>query len=215
MCRRAPYSSGVKVLYLVRHAQSHPSDDVHHSEWPLSEVGLDQASRLGRLLADLDIAEIFSSPYRRCLQTIEPFAAEAELPIAVHDGLRERLVAHGWRDDFPEVWARSWADFSYALPGCESSADAQERICATVLDICERSTAATLAISSHGNVLSLLLNAIDARFDVDRATAMRNPDVYRARYAGGRLRWDDAFALPQLDPLASHFSETPVTRTRR
>lgn len=36
----------MKTLYLIRHAQSHPSSRVPEKEWPLSERGKYQAKEL-------------------------------------------------------------------------------------------------------------------------------------------------------------------------
>ena len=110
---------------------------------------------------------------------------------------------------FDEVWRRSWADFSYALPGCETSHSTQQRIHAAVTSICKSTGATTLAISSHGNALSLLLNRVDERFHIERASVMRNPDVYRMTFRDGALSWDADWRAPQLDDFATFHNETP------
>lgn len=56
---------------------------------PLSVYGLQQADELATfLLAQQDppIEAVFSSPYYRCLQTIEPFSKAANLPIHIEPG---------------------------------------------------------------------------------------------------------------------------------
>lgn len=201
-----------KTLYLVRHAQSRPTVGVPDAEWPLSERGRAQAARLADLLDGLGIEEVHTSPYRRCRETIAPFIAASGVPLHAHDDLRERLIARGVIEVFEAVWRRSWEDFDYALPGCETSRAAQRRIVDAVAAICARSAARTLAISSHGNVLSLLVHHLDPRFHLERASAMRNPDLLRLAYDGGALRWDEAFAAPLLDAFASHHRETPIDR---
>ena len=192
-----------KILYLVRHAQSQPSAELPDPEWPLSERGRAQARRLADVLAALAIEEVHTSPYLRCRDTIAPFIVSSAVPLHEHHDLRERRLAWSLIDNFPEVWRRSWEDFQYALPGCESSHATQQRVHAAVTAICERTAASVLAISSHGNALSLLLNRIDGRFHVERATAMRNPDIFRATYRAGELRWDDGWRAPLLDEFAT------------
>jgi 2,3-bisphosphoglycerate-dependent phosphoglycerate mutase len=198
-----------KTLYLVRHAQSAPTHDLPDPQWPLSDRGHAQARELGRLLGELDIHEVHSSPYRRCRDTIAPFVTSAAVPLHEHGDLRERKVAHGIIDNFPEVWQRSWDDFSYALPGCESSHSTQTRVHAAVLDICARAAGTNLVINSHGNALSLLINRIDPRFHIERATAMRNPDMFRLHYRRGKLEWDADWRAPALDTFATHHDDTP------
>jgi 8-oxo-(d)GTP phosphatase len=64
-------------LLLVRHASAGS-----RSEWegddrerPLDERGGEQASLLVERLADLPVERIFTSPYRRCVETVAPLAA--------------------------------------------------------------------------------------------------------------------------------------------
>jgi 2,3-bisphosphoglycerate-dependent phosphoglycerate mutase len=199
----------VKILYLVRHAQSQPLDALPDREWPLSDHGHGQARTLVSVLRSLDIDEVHTSPYIRCRDTIAPFVAATSVPIFEHHDLRERKVAPGIIDNFEEVWHRSWADFSFALPECETSHSTQQRVHAAVTSICEQTAATTMAINSHGNALSLLLNRADERFCVKRATAMRNPDVFRMTYADGRLAWDAEWVSPELDEFATHHDATP------
>ena len=113
-------------INLIRHAQSHPSTRLHYSEWPLSAVGQIQAEKLGDLLEPLGIEVLFSSPFARCLRTVQPFAAKAGFDVVVKEDLRERLGVKEIVRDFQEISRRSWDDFDFALPGCESSLDAKK-----------------------------------------------------------------------------------------
>ena len=63
-------------LYFVRHAKAG-----NRSGWngpdedrPLTKSGREQADGLARLLAEQPIGRVLSSPYVRCLQTVEPLA---------------------------------------------------------------------------------------------------------------------------------------------
>ena len=203
----------MKTLYLIRHAQSRPTDALPNREWPLSERGHAQAGELAAVLATLAIDEVHTSPFVRCRDTIAPFIAATSVPVFEHHDLRERTVALRILADFEPVWRRSWADFSFALPGCETSLAAQQRMHAAVMSICERTTATTLAINSHGNALSLLINRADERFHLERATAMRNPDVFRLTFRNGTLSWDADWVAPRLASFASHHHETPFPKT--
>ncbi len=198
------------IIYLIRHAQSHPSTRLHSSEWPLSAFGQIQAEKLGDLLEPLGIEVLFSSPFTRCLRTVRPFADKAGLDVVVKEDLRERLVAKEIVKDFQEIWRRSWGDFNFALPGCESSLDAQQRFVAAVKDIFAGYSDKTIGISTHGNVMGLLLNHIDRAFGREQADRLTNPDVVRV-VANDRLVWDREFRLPGLENIATDYKETPVT----
>ena len=65
-------------------------------ERPLDERGLAQARGLIELLADVRVARIITSPYRRCVQTVEPLAAALNIEIELRDELgEERQFAEG------------------------------------------------------------------------------------------------------------------------
>jgi 8-oxo-dGTP diphosphatase len=77
------------TLILVRHASAGDSagwvgDDRLR---PLDERGLAQAGNLPRLLRDLEVRRIVSSPYLRCVQTVEPLADARGLEVEPADEL--------------------------------------------------------------------------------------------------------------------------------
>jgi 8-oxo-dGTP diphosphatase len=62
---------------------------------PLDKRGRRQADVLASTLSELDATRLLSSPYVRCVQTLEPAAARLGLPIEERDELAEGA----WRDD--------------------------------------------------------------------------------------------------------------------
>lgn len=87
-----PYAGGV---LLIRHASAGK-----RTEWegddrrrPLDERGRKQALRLVGLLAEYPIERILSSPYDRCVQTVEPLADARGLAIEVREELGEERQA--------------------------------------------------------------------------------------------------------------------------
>ena len=198
------------TLYLVRHAQSHPTSKLDEPDWPLSPLGFEQARQLPDLLEPLGIGKIVSSPYIRCLNTIGPFAEKFSIDIEIHEGLRERRITDKLRKDFEEVMRRSWEDFSYALPGCENSQDAQERVGRAVDQIVRDYPGQTVAISSHGNAISLYLNSLDPTFGHDEMFSIRNPDVVKLQSTPSGVTRYASFELPGLQTLSSHHRESPI-----
>jgi phosphohistidine phosphatase SixA len=80
----------VKV-FLVRHASAGK-----RSKWqgddrlrPLDDRGLLQAQKLVEQLRDASFERILSSPYVRCVQTVEPLAETRGLPVAAEEALAE------------------------------------------------------------------------------------------------------------------------------
>ena len=198
------------TLYLIRHAQARPLPEQPEPDWALSPVGERQARGLVPVLAGLGLQRLYSSPFRRCRETLAPFAAAAGLAVELDPGLRERRIAAQWVGDFREAWQRSWADFSFALEGGETSLVCRTRIAGAVAAIVARHPGETLGLASHGNALGLFLNVVEPAFGVAEASRMRTPELVRVTHADGRYAWDRAFAPgAAFDALATDFRETP------
>ena len=78
-------------LYLVRHtkAGSRATWKGRDEDRPLSSTGRKQAERLGKWLAKQDITQTLSSPYVRCMQTLEPTAKRLGMKVEAVDVLAE------------------------------------------------------------------------------------------------------------------------------
>jgi 2,3-bisphosphoglycerate-dependent phosphoglycerate mutase len=198
------------TLYLIRHAQALPLPEQPEPDWALSPVGENQARALVAVLGALGIRRLYCSPYRRCCATLAPFAREAEIEIALEEGLRERRIAAVWMSDFREVWRRSWADLSYAHEGGESSLVCRARIAAAVEAIVARHPGETIGLGSHGNAIGLFMNQVDPAFGVEEATRLRTPEILRVVHHDGRFAWNRSFSAGEsFDQLATDFRATP------
>jgi 2,3-bisphosphoglycerate-dependent phosphoglycerate mutase len=163
------------------------------------------------LLGGLGIQKLYSSPYTRCLETIRPFTEQHGLDLSLEDHLGERVISKVLLPDFGEVWTRSWEDFDFALPGCETSAVAQSRFCNAIQRIVHRDRGSVLGISSHGNVIALFLNHIHKEYSRSHADKIRNPDVFKVTAGGEGLTWHRDFLLPGLEGISTPHESTPIS----
>jgi 8-oxo-dGTP diphosphatase len=78
-------------VLLIRHAKAGDRERWHGDDRlrPLTRSGRRQAEALVEQLAEYPIGRILSSPYVRCVQTVEPLAAARALPIEETDALAE------------------------------------------------------------------------------------------------------------------------------
>ena len=168
--------------YLVRHAHSLWSPDETRS---LSDKGRAQADRIAGRLATVAPVSIYSSPYARARQTVEPLALRLGLPITEIRDLRERALSTGPLEDFEAALRETWHNFQLAYPGGESSEDAQRRAVAIYEALRVHHGEETIVISTHGNLLSLLLNHYDSSLGFDFWRSLSIPDVYTLRLQSG------------------------------
>ena len=104
-------------LYLVRHAQSqgNTGDDLTSGDPDLTDIGREQARRLGERLAGQRIDAIYASPLRRCQETAAAIAgASGGLGVTSKPDLREVDLGQ--------------ADFDIRLLPAEQQAEVAERI---------------------------------------------------------------------------------------
>lgn len=78
-------------IYLVRHAKAG-----HREQWdgpddlrPLTSKGRQQAAALVELFADQPFSRLLSSPYVRCVETLEPLAEARRLTVENAEALAE------------------------------------------------------------------------------------------------------------------------------
>lgn len=83
--------SSSEVVFLVRHAKAGErriwEDDDERR--PLSKQGWKQAEGVGKRLAGKGASQLYSSPYTRCVQTLEPLADRLDAEIHIDKRLAE------------------------------------------------------------------------------------------------------------------------------
>ncbi len=98
------------TIELVRHAKAHSRDrwwGRPDRERPLTDQGMDQARELARILPDAGppIAKLFSSPWVRCTQTLDPLADAMGVHVVDSEQLGE--VANLPVHDGGDAWVTS------------------------------------------------------------------------------------------------------------
>lgn len=170
----------ITVVTFIRHCES----SGQAPDAPLTSKGQADAFRLPERLSNLRLDALYTSPWRRALQTIEPLAAARSLPIFQEPRLRERLLSTQDLDDWLEHVRRSFVDIDYRASGGESLREAQIRGLAALRRIADEGHAHA-AIASHGNLLSSLLHAVDPAFGFESWRGMPNPALYRVTLDAG------------------------------
>jgi 2,3-bisphosphoglycerate-dependent phosphoglycerate mutase len=122
------------------------------------------------------------------VQTVTILAERRGLTIQLLDDLRERRLSVEPHDEWRATLERSWDDADFELPGGESGRSAQRRAIA-ILDLLRTRHAdgGRIVLGSHGNLISLILQALQPEVGFEFHMAMPTPALYRLTHDG--LRW--------------------------
>jgi 2,3-bisphosphoglycerate-dependent phosphoglycerate mutase len=163
------------TFYLVRHAHADWSPD---EDRPLSARGRADADRVADILAQYPIRAIYASPYRRAIETIAPLASRLHLPVNIEPDLRERRLGDSAATDFTKAVEATWRDPNLAHQGGETNATAQQRGLAVVRRLQGQHGAEQVVLSTHGNLLALILQGFDPSVGFAFWQSLTMPDIY-------------------------------------
>ena len=171
------------TFYLIRHAASPWTPD---EQRPLSVRGLEQAERVAVVMqAQWDGADaIYSSPFRRAYETVAPLAQQIKMNVRLTNELCERCLAGGPVADFMEAVAETWRNPEFAHPHGETNAAAQRRGIGLLARLRARYPDGRLILSTHGNLLALILQHFDSSVDFEFWCRLTMPDIYRLTLKG-------------------------------
>jgi 2,3-bisphosphoglycerate-dependent phosphoglycerate mutase len=151
------------TVYFIRHAKPDISvkDDMTR---PLSFEGIEKSKELIELFEEIIIDNIYSSPFKRSIQTIEPIAKDKNIKIEIIDDFRERKMSNNWIENYEEYSKKQWDDFSYKLKDGESLNEVQKRNIKELEKILLEYKGKTIIIGTHGTALSTIINYYDRTF---------------------------------------------------
>ena len=153
-------------VFFVRHAR--PNYDNHDDLFrELSPQGMEDRKLVTEFLSDKDIDLVFSSPYRRAVDTIKPFAKQNGLDIEMVEDFRERKADDSWIRDFSEFARKQWDDFGYRLSGGECLKEVQDRNITALNEILKKHPGKNIVIGSHGTALCTVINHFERSFGYD------------------------------------------------
>ncbi|ANZ36152.1 bifunctional RNase H/acid phosphatase [Lentzea guizhouensis] len=160
-------------LILLRHGQTRLSVERRYSgrgDHPLTELGLEQASKAARRLSTVeDVAAVISSPLQRAAQTAQQVAQKLGLDVVTHQGLIETdfgaweglTFAEAAQQD-PDVHRRWLGDTSVRPPGGESFDEVHSRVRRARTELIAKYGGKTLVVVSHVTpIKTLLRQALD------------------------------------------------------
>lgn len=172
-------------IYMIRHAHSNYSGD--ELGRGVSEKGKMDLRLVAELLINEKIDVFFSSPYRRAIETIEGAAKALHLDINIEGKFKERVLSQINIDDFESAIKRLWDNPSYAFEDGESNIEAAQRGVEGLMNILDRHRGKRIAVGTHGNIMAIIMNHFDKRYDYSFWKEMSMPDIYKLSFENNEL----------------------------
>jgi len=175
------------IVYFIRHAKPNYSieDDLTR---PLSSKGRKESKELVKTFSEIKIDNIYSSPFKRSIQTIDPIAKSKNMGVKIVNDFREKKICNNWIDDFDEYCKKLWDNFSFKLTDDESLIEVQKRNIKELENtICENKGKAII-IGTHGIALSTIINYYDSTFLYDDFMEIVNimPYIMKIEFNGNK-----------------------------
>lgn len=199
-------------LYLVRHAQSqgNTGEDLTTGDPDITEVGWEQARRLGERLKGQRIDRIYASPLRRTQQTASAIGQVSGLDVLPKADLTEVVLGQADYDIrlLPEkkrerVAERIMTEGTWdAFPGSEGSAAARKRVRSVIHEIVDAHPGERLVLVSHAGFIQTFVS-LALGLDRDFVFYPFNASVTSVRAKDGR------FVLWRLNDIA-HLDGLPA-----
>jgi 2,3-bisphosphoglycerate-dependent phosphoglycerate mutase len=162
-------------IIAVRHCKATGQE----SDAPLTEEGLHQAKELADFLKGYRFDSVISSPFKRAIDTIKPYAEFTHTEIKTDERLAERILSTQTDPDWD--WRfhleRTYNDEHLKFPGGESTFEAKQRVHSLIKELKDADHHSVLLVT-HGNLISLLINLYDPSFGFKEWGLLKNPDVF-------------------------------------
>lgn len=161
----------VKII-LVRHAECEGNIInalTGRTEYELTSKGKETANKLAKELQKYNISEIYSSPLKRCIDTIKPTANQFKLKIKCKQDLIEKYFGiydgKTWKEiqeNAPEILEnKKKYNKIMGIPEQETTEEVQVRISRCINEIVNENEEKTILICSHGCAIEIFLRSID------------------------------------------------------
>ena len=174
-------------VFFVRHAEPNYNNHDDRSR-ELSEKGLRDRKLVTQFLCQKKIHAVFSSPFKRAIDTVSDFANLSDYAVEIIDDFRERKVGNSWIEDFDTFSRMQWSNFSYKLPDGESLREVQRRNIHALNNLLTSFRGKSIAVGSHGTALSTIINYYDPSFQYEEFAEIQNLMPWIVQFSFDGLR---------------------------
>lgn len=165
------------LLHLVRHGPTVVNPALPQDQWRLSTEGRQVVRNWAEGQSWRGVRQLYASPEVKAMETAAIIADVANIPVAMEEGLHElRVPFMASRAEFLGRMEQYLAGF--ADPEFEPWEAAQERMGSAIRSMQERHAGESMAVVSHGRILTAYLSGLLHRRLTQRDwLAIQMPDV--------------------------------------
>lgn len=167
-------------IYLIRHAHSIYTPDEERR--PISGKGLENVVEVTEIMKKENIDIVISSPYLRAIQTVEGIAKYRNISVEIWNDFKERINADKPFEDFDKAMEMLWGDYKFSFENGESNNVAQKRGINALYCVLEKYRGKRVAIGTHGNIMVLIMNYFDNKYNYSFWKQLDMPDIYRLQF---------------------------------
>lgn len=152
-------STNAKLLF-VRHSLPEIHPGIPASQWRLSAEGRSRCLSLAEQLVACQPQALFSSLEPKAIETVQILSGRLSIPFTSVANLHEHerpVLERLEQPDFEASLARFFARPDELVFGAETATQAQQRLSTAVHDLLARRPGQTLAIVTHGTVMTLFV----------------------------------------------------------
>ena len=191
---------GKTTLYLIRHGVTGANKEdrfAGRTDEPLHADGERQALQVAGQLQSAQLAAIYAGPLARTRETAQVIAGHLGLPVHVVEALNEIHIPHWDGLTKAEIRTRfgpqypTWLDTpeQFAVAGCETIADVQQRVVAAVAAIATAHGGQAVLVVSHLIPFrALLLHHLGLPISAFRSIKIANAQLVRLVLKADQMR---------------------------
>lgn len=152
-------------VYFVRHAE--PRRDWEDDETrPLTGRGMRGVEEVTKFFKEIHLDALYSSNYKRAIQTVSGTAVSHNIEIKLDARLRERMSGKNGNvgPNHFELFEKRWQDRDWCEDGGETINQTQKRNIQALSELLKAEEGRTIVIGTHGTALSTILAYYDNTF---------------------------------------------------
>lgn len=155
-------------IYIVRHGETQWNIEKRMQGWGnsnLTDLGIKQATLLGKSLLPTDFIKVFSSPLGRAIDTTNHIIGDRNLDITICEDFKEMGFGH-WegvnpsklRLEYPEQYSNFWSNaHKYSPAGGETFEAVHNRVISGIHYIASANQEGNILLVTHGMIIQVLL----------------------------------------------------------